>query len=309
MRLHGLAARLASVCFVAAAFGSNRAGAADRSLPENWDDSYLDRASSDQSTKPVIAVLPMDFRGTIRNVDINVSDILTTALSKSGRFELAEREKIEGVIAEQKLKLSGAIDDTSGAAEVGKLLGAEAVVIGALSSAQQQTVDKFAYDLTVTVVRIDVRAVSTTTGKVLLSESAEGRSEAKTVTTASGQRVSGAVDFTAEYNKAAIKAASEAVKAIASKLPIMGYVVSVSGDVITTDLGAEKGIAKGNELIVFRPLERIMHPVTKKPFGWRKKVLGILKVKSFDRTSSMTEPDGLDEELKAGDVVVLRPGS
>jgi molybdopterin converting factor small subunit len=309
MMVHGLAARIASLFIVAVTIGSNAAGAADRSLPDNWDDSYLDRAGSEQSTKPVIAVLPVDAKGSVRNVDIKVSDVLATALAKSGRFELAEREKIQGVVAEQQLKLSGAVDDASQAAEIGKLLGVEAVVIGSLSSATQQTVDKFAYDLTVTIVRIDVRAVNTSTGKILLSESAEGKSEAKTVTTASGQRVSGAVDFTSEYNKAATKAASEAARVLASRFPVMGYVLSVSGGDITTDLGGEKGIAKGDELIVFRPVERIVHPVTKKAFGWKKKVLGGLRVKSLDRTTSITEPDGLDEELKAGDVVVLRPGS
>ena len=303
------AMRLASLCVIAVTVGSNGAGAADRSLPDNWDDSYLDRTGSEQSMKPVIAVLPDEVKGSPRNIDIKVSDVLTTALSRSGRFELAEREKIQGVVAEQKLKLSGAVDDASQAAEIGKLLGVEAVVIGVLSGATQQLIDKFAYDLTVTTVRIDVRAVSTTTGRILLSESAEGRSESKTVTTASGQRVTGAVDFTAEYNKAATRAASEAANTLASKFPIMGYVLSISGDDITTDLGGEKGIAKGNELVVFRPIGRIVHPVTNKPFGWKKKVLGVLKVKSLDRTSSIAEPDGLDEELKAGDVVVLRPGS
>lgn len=304
---HRAVSRLAGLCL--AAVGALPSKAAEPALPSNWDDSYLDRAQAEQPMKPVIAVLPSDTRHDVRNVDIKVSDVLTTAFSRSGRFELVERERIESVLAEQKLRLAGAVDDASQAAEIGKLLGAEAVVIAGLSSATQQTVDKFAYDLTVTEVRIDVRAVNTSTGKILLSESADGQSEAKTITTSSGQRVSGAVNFTAEYNKAATKAATGAAMTLASKFPVMGYVLSVSGEEITTDVGGEKGLGKGDALVVFRPLERILHPVTKKPFGWRKKVLGVIRVKSLDRTSSITEPDGLEEELKPGDVVVLRPRS
>jgi curli biogenesis system outer membrane secretion channel CsgG len=305
-----VATRSAVLCIAVLSLGLNGACASTgRAVPANWDDSYLDRTGTQQSTKPVIAVLPIDTKGSVPNVDIKVSDILATALAQSGRFELVEREKIENILSEQKLKLSGAVDDASQAAEIGQLLGAEAVVIGVLSSATQQKVDKFAYDLTVTDVRIDVRAVSTTTGKILLSESAEGSSGAKTVTTASGQLVSGAVDFIAEYNKAAVKAASGAAKALASKFPVMGFVLSVSGDEITTDVGGDKAIGKGDVFVVFRALERIVHPVTKKPVGWKKKVLGLVKVKSFDKTSSITEPDGLDAELKPGDIVVLQPRS
>src|SRR5258706_357268 len=96
------AMRLASLCVIAVTVGSNGAGAADRSLPDNWDDSYLDRTGSEQSMKPVIAVLPDEVKGSPRNIDIKVSDVLTTALSRSGRFEVAEREKIQGVVAEQQ---------------------------------------------------------------------------------------------------------------------------------------------------------------------------------------------------------------
>ena len=61
--------------------------------------------------------------------------------------------------------------------------------------------------------------------------------------------------------------------------------------------------------IDLRGREPILHPTTKEPFGWKKKVLGLLNVRSTDKSSSVAEPAGLDEEPKPDDVVVLRPAA
>lgn len=279
-------------------------------LPPNWDDRYLDRAGNQQDMKTAVAVLPFEVASGARSVDLKMADIVTTSLFKSGRFEIVERSKIEAIVAEQKLKLSGAIDDASQVAEVGKLLGAEAVVVGTLTVATQQRFDKFAYDLIETEVRIDVRAIDTSTGKVIFSESSDGKSEAKIVTTAKGVVISGALDTVAEFNKAAASAAGNVGKKLGSLFPVVGYVIAVNGPEILTDVGGDRGVDRGDHLVVFRAGERLVHPVTKKPLGWRKQVLGLLKVQSVDRTSSTTAVDDGDAaSLQPGDVVVLRPRS
>ena len=240
--------------------------------------------------------------------NLKLADMITTALFKTGRFELVEREKLQSILDEQNLGKTGLIDDASKAAEVGKLAGAEAVVFGALSSATQQTHDKFAYDVIRTEVRIDARAVDTTTGRVTFSESATGAAEVKVVRAADGTLISGLKNADDEY----VKAATNATEALGTRLskiyPLMGYVISVSGDEVVTDLGGEKGVVVGDELIAFRPGERVLHPVTKQVVGREKRLIDVLTVRSIDfRSSTVRRARKTEEPLQPGDVVVLRP--
>src|SRR5512142_546918 len=54
------------------------------------------------------------------------SDILITELVKSGKFMVVERDKIESMMKEQKLGISGAVDPAT-AARMGKILGLNAI--------------------------------------------------------------------------------------------------------------------------------------------------------------------------------------
>jgi curli biogenesis system outer membrane secretion channel CsgG len=278
-------------------------------LPQNWDDSLLDRAADAQAVKPVLAVLPFDVsKGAKGASQLKLADMVTTALFKTGRFELVERERLQAILDEQHLATSGLVDDASKAAQVGKLAGAQAVVSGALSGATQQTIDKFAYDVIRTEVRIDARAVNTSTGKVTFSESATGTAEAKVVRAADGTLISGLKNADDEFVKAATNA-TDALGARLSRLyPLMGYVVSVSGDEVITDLGADKGINVGDELVAFRKGQRIVHPVTGQNMGWQKEMLDLLKVQGVDlRSSKVRRGNQTNKPLRPGDVVVLRP--
>jgi hypothetical protein len=306
--MRALALPLALLSLAGCAGGGGPSGGL--ALPSNWDDRRLEKAADAKgSDKPVVAVLPFEFSSAVRSAkNLKLADMVTTSLFKTGRFELVEREKLQSILDEQQLGKSGLVDDASKAAEVGKLAGAEAVVFGALSSATQQTIDKFAYDVIRTEVRIDARAVDTTTGRVTFSESATGTAEAKVVRAADGTLISGLKNADDEFVKAAAQA-TDALGARISKLyPLMGYVVSVTGDEVLTDLGSEKGVAVGDELVAFRPGERVVHPVTKQLIGREKKLLDVLTVRSVDfRSSTVKRARKTEEPLKPGDVVVLRP--
>ena len=60
-----------------------------------------------------------------------VSDILITELAKTGKFVVVERDKLNKIMEEQKLQASGAIDART-AVNVGKILGLNAIVTGAV---------------------------------------------------------------------------------------------------------------------------------------------------------------------------------
>src|SRR5262245_35292994 len=67
----------------------------------------------------------------------SASDVLITELAKSNRFIVVERDKLDKLMEEQKLALSGAIDPNT-AAKMGKILGLNAIVTGAISQFGEQ---------------------------------------------------------------------------------------------------------------------------------------------------------------------------
>ena len=255
-------------------------------LPSGWDDGIIDRIKAGESPKQVLAVL--DFEGNEKlqgKVDLKLSDMLTTALVKSLRFNLVERNKIDRILTEQKFQMSDLVDNTK-AVEVGKLLGAEVVAFGSITSVSQTKIDKFAYDVIKTEVGIDVRVVSAKTGRILMSETATGSIEDKLVTTANGTLVSGSLTNNSSY----ATASRAAVDAIAGKIKdlsvLLGFVVDFSAGTVMIDIGEENGVQRGHRFVVLRPGAEIIHPVTGKRLGWRKEILCEIEVVSTEKSLS-----------------------
>jgi len=278
------------------------------SMPSGWDDSIIDKIKAGKSTKKILAVL--DFEGNEKlkgKVDLKMSDMLTTSLVKTARFEIVERNKIDKVFKEQNFGMSGMVDENT-AAEVGKLLGAEYVVFGSITSATRKDIDKFGYILVRIEVGIDVRAVNTTTGKILLSESAIGVSESKLVTTAEGVIVSGAID----YNSAYADASREAITIVGSKIadlsPLIGFVLTVDPNQVLIDVGEEQGVQNGDSFVAFTVGDEILHPATGKHIGWKKEILQELKVVSTEKTmaSVVKIRSQSAKQLNPGDLVISR---
>src|SRR3989344_1074359 len=104
----------------------------------------------------------------------SASDILITELTKSNRFIVVERDKLDKLMEEQKLGMSGAINPST-AAKLGKILGLNAIVTGAISQFGQQT-EGSEYLVTqsknqVVKCAVDIRVVDVETGQVLYADS------------------------------------------------------------------------------------------------------------------------------------------
>jgi len=277
-------------------------------LPSGWDDSIIEQIKAGESTKKIMAVL--DFEGNDKitgKVDIKMSDMLTTSIVKTGRFEIVERNKIDNVLREQQFGLSGMVDEAS-AAEVGKILGAEYVVFGSITSATRKDIDKFGYILVQIEVSIDVRAVNTSTGKILLSESAEGLCESKIVQTAEGVVVSGAIDYNSAYAKASRDAVNKVSIKIAKLSPLLGFVVLTSNEEITIDIGEERGIKQGDLFVVFRVGDEIIHPATGEHIGWKKEILREIRITSTEKSMStgITSRKKTEEIVQPGNFVISK---
>ncbi len=108
-----------------------------------------------------VAVLP--FRGPTELIGTSVSDTFGTELMKTRRYELIERSQLSGVLGETEVQLSGL---TAGqAAQLGQMLGAQAVVIGTVSEYENMAVR----GKPVPVVGINARLIDASSGKILWS--------------------------------------------------------------------------------------------------------------------------------------------
>jgi len=96
-----------------------------------------------------------------------VSEMLTTSFVNSESFKIIEREQLQKVVQEFQLSQSGIID-TSYAKQIGKITGADAIVIG--------SVTKIGGDL-----RLDARIIDVESGIILTAEKSEGKVNLKSI--------------------------------------------------------------------------------------------------------------------------------
>lgn len=107
-----------------------------------------------------------------------VSAMAIDRLAKSKRFRMCERDELDKVLKELDLKLA-AITDDSTAARVGKMLGADAVLVGSVTQYDMDKTQVYVYVVPVVTRRFTVgvatRLVSVRDGKVIYSCAAEGK--------------------------------------------------------------------------------------------------------------------------------------
>jgi curli biogenesis system outer membrane secretion channel CsgG len=115
---------------------------------------------------------------------LGLTEMLTTALVKTGRFVVVERAAVEKIINEQNLGASGQVNPETAAAK-GKIIGAQSLVTGEITefSYRQSSIGgsfnpiqiiKAKSDRVTAMVALDIRMIDATTGEVLFSRRAKG---------------------------------------------------------------------------------------------------------------------------------------
>jgi curli biogenesis system outer membrane secretion channel CsgG len=122
------------------------------------------------------------------NVGWDLSDMLSNELAATGSFRVVERSKLEHVLNEQDLNDYGRIAEGTGA-EIGKLTGAQYLVLGSLSAYEENvkgTGGGIGYKgfrvggkKGKAYMAVDLRVVNTTTGELEFVRSVEGRASSK----------------------------------------------------------------------------------------------------------------------------------
>jgi len=214
--------------------------------------------------------------------------MVVTALARSGRFTVIERQEMESILSEQGFALSGAVDAAS-AARVGQVLGVRLAVFGAVTQfgEERQKAELGALGINRAVARVvaDVRFVDTTTGEIVYAESFEGKE-----TTVGLALDTESLDFSSvdrwggtRIGKAAAECANKVARYSADNLPAFpweGTVLTVSEDGFYCYIkpGADGGLVAGNVLWVIRKGRELIDPDLGIPLGHEEQVLGRIQV-------------------------------
>lgn len=111
----------------------------------------------------------------VKDIGRKLNNMFSTALSKNEHFVLIERAKIDTVLNEQRFQLSDMVYPAT-AAEVGKILNAQAIITGSLNNIDCSLMNVAIGLLAYCSSTINVRIISTETGKTILTVSKTGRS-------------------------------------------------------------------------------------------------------------------------------------
>ncbi|MEI7481459.1 MAG: CsgG/HfaB family protein [Elusimicrobiota bacterium] len=213
------------------------------------------------------------------------TDILVTELTKSGKFIVVERDRMEKIMQEQKFQSQGMTDPQT-AAQVGRILGLEAIVVGAVSQFGTKT-EGSDYLISQTKkqvadVTVDIRLVDTQSGQVLMADSGKGQAKSKKGSFL-GMGTKGGYDETIE-GEALRAAIVQFVINIDSQLNKKAWscmVADASGEDIYLNAGQDSGVTVGMKLDCYSQGAEIRNPQSNLVIGHREEYLGAVEVQRY----------------------------
>ena len=220
------------------------------------------------------------------------SDMLATALVKTGKFKVFERDKVDAVLKEQDFGASGRIDPTT-AAKIGKLIGVEYIITGAVTEYGESDSDysggAFSMGKKGYHAATDVRMVNVNTGEIVFADSGSSSKSALSV------EVLGFGGGNKFNEKKATEALREAIGKVSDKIdatpldvleksasqgPIM--VADVDGTTISFNNGSNAGLEVDQEVTISRKNKVIKDPATGKVLKVKYEEVGKVKLTSVE---------------------------
>ena len=228
----------------------------------------LGAAQGSAFAKFTAAVLP--FEGTeIRDfgrdqVIKGITESLTDRLSECDWLKVIERTRMEQILTEQHFGYSGRVD-TFTAAEIGRLLGADVLVLGTVNVLEQKEGGGVKAGLVIlrgstARVELSARLVDVNTGVILGSVQGSGTETGLSFAVEDFYGIS----FSSQAFKDSLlgKALAEAVEDLAASFddafrdleldtePLVGNILAVVGDKYVLNLGAVHNVKRGDRFAV-----------------------------------------------------------
>lgn len=271
--------------------------------------------------KKRIAVLPFEEKvaGAAYRIGWGLSEMTITALVNTNRFVVVERGELDAVLAEQNLGVQGYVRPGT-EAKVGKLLGAQLLLKGAITEFQDTHSSGGVAGVIGGVLggvssskaklAIDIRLIDTTTGEIIASQRAEGNTSSTGLGLAGvvgGIPMAGGFQTSKDMEAAARRAIEEIVATVINKsqlVPWSGKIVKVAYDQIYINAGENMNIKPGMVMFVFRRGEDLVDPDTGLSLGSSQALTGKVQVASVQEKFAIcrvVEGNGHD----VGDIVKL----
>jgi len=261
-----------------------------------------------------------DIWGSDQDIGKGIADMLVTDLVRNGTYSMIERKQLDRVLGEQNFQQSGRAD-ASTAAQLGRILGVDAIVIGSITQFGRD--DKklgvgggvrvggiglggIGRRSAKAVVGIDARIVDIRTAEILGVATGFGESKRSGATLVGGASVGGvaaggAFDMSSsnfgstilgEATRLAVDSLMTELVGAASKIQetvaaISGLVADVSGSELTINVGTSNGVRVSAEYAVVRPGREIKDPATGRVLRRTTSPVGKLKISSADETSAV----------------------
>lgn len=237
-----------------------------------------------EAAKKKIAVMPFTDganSGYSQGVCAYATNGLITELVKNKNYEVVERTRMQNILAEQGIGLSGAMDSST-AVKVGKLLGADYVVFGSVDDASIKSSGFMFVNQQSAIVKLSMRIIDNATGAILFSEKSSGKVSKLGGVLPVAVPVVGSVNYSESIDGSVAEAADEAVVKLADKIndlhPLIGSIIKVQGKTVYLDIGSDQGVREGDTYVIFREGKPIIHPKTGKVLGVEKETLGKIKI-------------------------------
>ncbi len=237
-----------------------------------------------------------------------VSDLLTNKLVNSGRYTMIERSRIADILAEQNLGASGRVD-ASTAAQVGRLLGADAVIIGSVTrfnldeEGSGGSIFGFGGNRTVRTaeVALTARIVNTTTGEIISVAEGSGTKEQGSGGVSisilgnigssannDDELLSGAADAAVSQLADKLVDSSSRMAAQPQTMPVVEAIVAdVSGNTVIINKGAQDGFRTGMTLSIERIEREVLDPQTGAVLRSISSPIGRIELTEVDASSAV----------------------
>jgi hypothetical protein len=251
-------------------------------------------------------------RSRLNEIELpDLTDVFIRHLAGSGKFTVLERAKVDKVLGEISMGETSLADPAS-AVKKGKVLGAEYLIVGTVFQAdlgfdireipyteQQQVRDKG-------VIRVELRIIETTTGKIISSMVGEGiavktKSLEKKVYGARLEKYDPFFDMPFMHDLYDALANDLTTKTVTAFFPFR--VILVKDNVITANRGSNFGIKAGDVYNVIRTGAAISDPDTGKTIGKQEAVVGKATVLTVQKEVCTLSLTGLKGDVRLGDIL------
>jgi len=337
-----LTALMGAVVVASFPSATNAASSAQKSLSHNSPDTLLDEAAleplrapapllmAQENSRPRIAVLDFDYTPTVGSYlsafpgfAEGVSTVLVDRLVNTGNYRVIERSQIEAVLSEQNLGQSGRVD-ASTAAQIGRILGVDAIIIGSITKFNYDVKDRgmrifgvgTRREVVEAEVQLNTRMVDTSTAEIIRTAEGVGIAEdsagSVSVIGVFGQDsdtdavrsvLSEATDLAIAEVVTSLNNVAVSVGDRPPTLPTETAVIAdISGSTLILNRGTTNGYRSGMCLSVERVVREVLDPETQDVIRQVTETAGQIQLTDVDERSSIGEViSGSSTALTIGD--------